>query len=90
MAEHLPPGLLEACVVVGASSEKLKEAYEVRSACSLRITHRILFRDLTIQYILIFSRACGRAGIVGNIHVHIHICYVFRLLYNNSNKYHKI
>ncbi|XP_067457716.1 DENN domain-containing protein 3-like [Thunnus thynnus] len=28
MADHLPPALLEACVVVGASSEKLKEVYQ--------------------------------------------------------------
>ncbi|XP_046886821.1 DENN domain-containing protein 3-like isoform X2 [Hypomesus transpacificus] len=36
MAEHLPPGLLEACVVVGASSEKLKEAYEsAQQGCGL-------------------------------------------------------
>ena len=86
MEEHLPPGLLEACVVVGASSEKLKEVYQVRNACSLPITHRIIFRMLSIQYILIW----GRAGIVRNTHVHIHSCCVLRLLYNNSNKYRKI
>lgn len=29
MADHLPPVLLEACVVVGASDDKLKEVYQV-------------------------------------------------------------
>lgn len=29
MADHLPPVLLEACVVVGASSDKLREVYQV-------------------------------------------------------------
>uniref|UniRef100_A0A8C9WUV9 UDENN domain-containing protein n=1 Tax=Sander lucioperca TaxID=283035 RepID=A0A8C9WUV9_SANLU len=29
MADHLPPALLEACVVVGASSDKLREVYQV-------------------------------------------------------------
>ncbi|KAL2083902.1 hypothetical protein ACEWY4_019420 [Coilia grayii] len=29
MEDHLPPGLLEACVVLGATSDKLKEAYQV-------------------------------------------------------------
>uniref|UniRef100_A0A672F826 DENN domain-containing protein 3-like n=1 Tax=Salarias fasciatus TaxID=181472 RepID=A0A672F826_SALFA len=29
MAEYLPPSLLEACVVVGASSDKLQEAHQV-------------------------------------------------------------
>uniref|UniRef100_A0A8C6T0D4 uDENN domain-containing protein n=1 Tax=Neogobius melanostomus TaxID=47308 RepID=A0A8C6T0D4_9GOBI len=28
MGEHLPPALLEACVVVGASSEKLREVHQ--------------------------------------------------------------
>ncbi|XP_031154979.1 DENN domain-containing protein 3-like isoform X2 [Sander lucioperca] len=28
MADHLPPALLEACVVVGASSDKLREVYQ--------------------------------------------------------------
>ncbi|XP_042345689.1 DENN domain-containing protein 3-like [Plectropomus leopardus] len=28
MTEHLPPALLEACVVVGASSDKLREVYQ--------------------------------------------------------------
>ncbi|XP_059196232.1 DENN domain-containing protein 3-like isoform X2 [Centropristis striata] len=28
MADHLPPALLEACVVVGASSDKLRELYQ--------------------------------------------------------------
>lgn len=29
MADHLPSGLLEACVVVGASGDKLKDVYQV-------------------------------------------------------------
>lgn len=29
MAEHLPPVLLEACVVIGASGDKLREVYQV-------------------------------------------------------------
>lgn len=29
MADHLPPVLLEACVVVGASDDKLREVYQV-------------------------------------------------------------
>lgn len=30
MADPLPSGLLEACVVVGPSNDKLKEVYEVK------------------------------------------------------------
>lgn len=33
MADPLPSGLLEACVVVGPSNDKLKEVYEVKPYC---------------------------------------------------------
>ncbi|XP_029927872.1 DENN domain-containing protein 3-like isoform X2 [Myripristis murdjan] len=32
MADHLPPSLLEACVVVGASSDKLREVYQAANS----------------------------------------------------------
>ena len=42
MADHLPPALLEACVVVGASSEKLKEVYQVFASKHI-LTHMCFF-----------------------------------------------
>lgn len=51
MEDHLPPGLLVACVVVGATTDKLKEAYQVEAKLHLQFHNMILEHLSPVEFI---------------------------------------
>lgn len=57
MVDHLPPVLLEACVVVGASDDKLRDVYQV-FAFKCTLTQTIKVNHKAVRHVEPFSSIC--------------------------------